>query len=352
MTNPLISIVINNYNYARYLSQSIESALAQTYNNVEVVVVDDCSTDDSREVIAHCGNRIVAVLHDRNRGQAAAFDSGFRASKGDLIMLLDSDDYLYSNAAATVAAVWSSGCAKIQYRLDLVNATGGKIDTYPAPEIRFDSGQVLPRLLETGRYETTVTSGSTFVREMLQRALPAPEDDFRISADGYLATLAPFFGTVTSVEEPLGAYRQHGNNTWATSVPSKLGDRMRGSLAHDERKYRVLGAMAREHGLTVAPCPGLRDHQHLETRLASLRLDPCLHPYRNDSRYELAVRGVAASWSARTTWSRQGLLAAWFVAVGFSPDAVASRVIAWRFIQVTRPNYVDRLLKSLRRATS
>jgi len=224
---------------------------------------------------------------------------------------------------------------------------------YPPPEVRFDSGDVVPLLLATGRYQTTVTSGNAFARSALERILPMPEGDFRISADGYLVTLAPFHGPVVSIEETLGAYRQHGANAWAAGssamVSSQLSERFRRSLEHDGHKYRALEAKAREVGMQVSPTPGLRDHQHLEIRLASLRLDPTRHPYPGDSLGTLALRGALASRRARTSWKRRVILAAWFLTVGFLPGAVASRAIAWRLTQASRPQAVDRILKAIRR---
>ena len=89
--SPLVSILINNYNYAQYLSQAIDSALGQTYTNTEIIVVDDGSTDNSREIINSYGNQIISVLKE-NGGQASAINAGFAASKGDIICLLDADD--------------------------------------------------------------------------------------------------------------------------------------------------------------------------------------------------------------------------------------------------------------------
>ncbi len=81
---PLVSILINNYNYARFLDEAIASALNQTYGAVEVIVVDDGSTDNSRSVVASYGNR-VRLIAKGNGGQASAFNSGFAASSGDVI---------------------------------------------------------------------------------------------------------------------------------------------------------------------------------------------------------------------------------------------------------------------------
>ena len=88
---PLVSILINNYNYDQFLHDAISSALNQTYPNIEIVVVDDGSTDNSSEIIASYGDAIIPVLK-ANGGQASAFNAGFAASRGDIICFLDADD--------------------------------------------------------------------------------------------------------------------------------------------------------------------------------------------------------------------------------------------------------------------
>ena len=80
---PSASIVINNFNYGRYLGESIESALKQNHPRIEVIIVDDGSTDNSREVIKAFGNRVKAVLKP-NGSQASAINEGFKAAIGKL----------------------------------------------------------------------------------------------------------------------------------------------------------------------------------------------------------------------------------------------------------------------------
>lgn len=92
MATPLVSVIIPNYNYARFLPQAIDSALAQTYSPVEVIVVDDGSQDDSLTVLKAYGARLRWVSQ-RNQGVAAARNHGVRLSQGSYLAFLDADDY-------------------------------------------------------------------------------------------------------------------------------------------------------------------------------------------------------------------------------------------------------------------
>ena len=96
---PRVSIVVNNFNYERYVGEAIDSALAQDHDDVEVVVVDDGSTDGSPEVIASYAERIVPVLKS-NGGQGSAFNAGFAAATGAAVIFLDADDRLAPQAGA------------------------------------------------------------------------------------------------------------------------------------------------------------------------------------------------------------------------------------------------------------
>src|SRR4051794_8812023 len=94
----LASVVIDNYNYARFLPEAIDSALRQTWPATEVIVVDDGSTDRSRQIMAAYGDRIVPVFKE-NGGQNSALNAGFNRSRGEVVLFLDSDDALLPTAA-------------------------------------------------------------------------------------------------------------------------------------------------------------------------------------------------------------------------------------------------------------
>lgn len=90
---PLVSIVIPCYNRENYIQQAVDSALSQTYSNIEVIVVDDGSKDNSLAVLSNYEEKI-QVISQTNKGVSAARNTGFYASKGDFIIFLDSDDWL------------------------------------------------------------------------------------------------------------------------------------------------------------------------------------------------------------------------------------------------------------------
>src|SRR5208283_2367398 len=91
MNDPLVSVVIPTYNCGRYICETVESALGQTYSPVEIIVVDDGSTDDTRERLTTYGDR-VRYIYQQNTGPAVARNRGVQDAQGDWIAFLDADD--------------------------------------------------------------------------------------------------------------------------------------------------------------------------------------------------------------------------------------------------------------------
>jgi hypothetical protein len=212
----LASVVINNYNYGRFLHEAIDSALSQTYTPLEVVVVDDGSTDESREVIASYGDRVIPVIKD-NGGQASAFNAGFAASRGDVVVFIDADDVLLPTAVERAMEVFEPGVVKVHWPLweiDIGGTRNGRVQ----PESPLEEGDLRDKTILEGPIagNSSPTSGNAWSRDLLERLLPAPEQDFRISADGYLLMLAWLYGEVRTIPEPLSLYRIHGQNLYAS----------------------------------------------------------------------------------------------------------------------------------------
>ena len=91
---PRVTLAIATYNGERYLAEAIESCLTQDYDDYELLIVDDCSTDGTRDVIArYAGHpRVRVVLHPENRGIAGAYNTIWREARGELIARLGHDD--------------------------------------------------------------------------------------------------------------------------------------------------------------------------------------------------------------------------------------------------------------------
>ena len=347
-TLPVVSIVINNYNYGRFISQAIDSALNQTYSNTEVVVVDDGSTDNSREIIASYGDRIIPILKD-NGGHGSTFNAGLAASRGEIIIFLDSDDYLFPDTVERVVVAWKPGVVKVQYRLDIVDTSGNRIGIFPPAERKLDDGDVVPLLLAKGRYGTPVTSGNAFSRTVLEKIGPIPEAEFRHCGESYLVNLAPFYGPLVSIEQSMGAYRMHGNNDWGVTQEAdlqKFGKYVRSDL----QRYELLADKAPVFGYKFPEDCAERDYLHLRNRLISLRLNPETHPVPSDSSWVLTYKALRAIWlyseldvKRRLIWSIRLIL------MGLLPQDVSQHMIKWILVSSSRPRSIVWLLKGIKK---
>jgi glycosyltransferase involved in cell wall biosynthesis len=340
---PLVSIIINNYNYGRFLDEAISSALNQTYPHIEVVVVDDGSTDDSRQLIANYEDHIVSVLKE-NGGQASACNAGFAVSRGEVVIFLDADDYLFPYAVERVVAAWEPDMVKVHYRLQEVDALGNPLGFYPPQRERLDGGIVWPILLERGRYVTPTMSGNSFSREVLDQILPIPEAEWHYCADAYLGHSVPFHGRIGSVEESLGAYRIHGSNAWSLTTISSGS--FRTHLQQHLQEQALVLRKANELGYKVPPDLNLRDHEPWSVRIVSLRLDPQNHPISSDQPLRLVHLGLRSIWQYSYFNRKQRLLLSlWFIWVGLLPLPMARPAIALLFLPQSRPSAVKWIIE-------
>jgi len=251
------SVILNNYNYARYLPEAVESALAQTYPHTEVVVVDDGSTDNSRALLAGYGDRIRLVLQE-NGGQASAFNAGFAASRGEVVLFLDADDRLLPTAVETaVRHLEDPGVVKVHWPLRTIDAEGHSLGgLYPGGAL--PDGNWREVVLQNGPSSCTSppTSGNAWSRRFLEQVLPMPEEEFRLNADAYLFGIAPAFGPLRRVREPLGCYRIHGRNHY---LSASFSERIRAGMASHDAQCRALESFCQATGIRVE-APAWRAH--------------------------------------------------------------------------------------------
>ncbi|HEX4049105.1 MAG TPA: glycosyltransferase [Elusimicrobiota bacterium] len=243
---PRVSVLVNNHNYGRYLEAALQSVLDQDFSagDVEIIAVDDASTDDSREVLARFAPRVRAVLRAQNGGQAAAFNDGFAAASGDILCLLDSDDWWAPSKLSRVVARFDAepDLGMVQHWCREIGPGGRPLGgQFPELPPRYDAADFL-----AGRCVFTGTTGLSFRAEAARRIAPVPEE-LRIDADSYLYN-AILGAPAGNIGEALGFRRVHGANRYAGRMrdPARLAEHRRALAVLDRELERLLAGSGRE----------------------------------------------------------------------------------------------------------
>jgi len=219
--NPLVSLLTSNYNYALYLREAIESALAQTYANFEMIVCDDGSTDDSCEVVEHYASRDprIKLVRKKNGGVSSALNAAYRESHGDIVCLLDADDRFLPEKLEKVVKAFRShpDSGFLGHRMFLIDAEGRRHGLKPL-FANHPSGWFGPNVVRNGDFPEGLSFGSGLClrREISNLIFPLPEM-FRSGADGVIMTLAPLMTLIIGINVPLTEYREHGKNVTNTA---------------------------------------------------------------------------------------------------------------------------------------
>jgi glycosyltransferase involved in cell wall biosynthesis len=329
----LATIVIVNYNYAPFVARAIDSALEQSYGSLEVIVVDDGSTDDSREVISSYGSRIRSLFQD-NGGQGAAYNAGWRAARGDFVLFLDSDDVLMKDAIGRIASAFEAGDAvKVQFYLRQVDRDLKPRD-FVLPSYGFSAIEPRKQIVNYGYYVSPPASGNAYRKRFLDEIMPiADEALYRTAADGYTTGLAGLAGTIASIPEILGLYRIHGDNMSGEggirSVEQLHHMFMRDIIREDSQ--HEFGDHFNFHFLADRSrfCPG-----HTKLRLLSRRMRPEAHPIKSDSVTDLVLSGlVSALKFPHLNFAKRFAVATGFIALGILPR----RMLRVYFDAITSP---------------
>ena len=323
----LVSIIIPNYNYARYLRIAIDSALAQTYAPVEVIVVDDGSTDNSRAVIESYGDRITPIVK-ANGGHGSALNAGFAASRGEIVIFLDADDELMPDAVEQVMKAWRPAVAKAQFQLEMVDENGQPLgERVPRFDRYLPSGDIRERIERYGEYPSSPCSGNAYSRAALDKLMPMDEILWSAGSEKSLVFLSPFFGDVVSIRAPLGRYRIHPDNDsgFKGRHLEKLHRRLSAVYFIPETICRV----AASKGIVLDPRVVGSTSRELKIRMASLRLDPKTHPIASDRRLNLLIQGIGASLrEPDISISVRAKQLLWFVLMAVGPMRVVSLLTA------------------------
>jgi glycosyltransferase involved in cell wall biosynthesis len=212
MPAPLCSLLINNFNYGRFIAEAVESAFAQDHARTEIIVVDDGSTDESLSVLDRYRGRI-KIIAQANAGQAAAMNAAVHASRGEILCFLDADDWWAAGKVSAVARSFAAhpDAVLCYHRLQPIGLDRRPISR-PIPRT-LCAGDLSARMRRSaGWWPFPMTSAVSVRRAAWDAAGDIPEG-FRISADAWLVGIYPFLGKVASIPHPLGYYRIH-QNAW------------------------------------------------------------------------------------------------------------------------------------------
>ena len=339
-----VSVVICNHDYAAFVAQAIESALALDWPSVEVIVVDDGSTDDSWRIITSFGDRVTAI-YQRNSGQWAACNAGFARSRGDVVIFLDSDDLLDPSLIRRLASVWRSGLSKVQFQMRVIDERGRPTGAVLPQFHRVPSPEQIKRWAFTSAsYPTPPGSGNAYARRFLEQIFPLTGGDR--AADSYCLAAAPYLGDVVTIAEPLVAYRVHGRNQGA--MASLDPRRFAFELKRAQFRLRFARSAARGVGVPGSDAVLNRSLAFLPYRLASLKLLPGEHPLPGDSTWKLLRDVTRACFTPQGVSPRAcAALWLWSASVSAAPLPLSRKLVLWRFTPAARPQILNRALTRL-----
>ncbi len=215
---PLVSVLLSSYNYADFLPEAFASVFAQSYRPLELIVVDDGSTDSSPALIKQLTQNApipVEIILKQNGGQASAWNIGFKKCRGELVCLLDSDDCWRPEKVAMMVALAQEHPEAGLYQHSLDNAAGAILKERLLTRDIIRDWVALETVDVLKRHDLVAiflpSSALMARREVLARVFPIPEQ-LVTCPDAYLTRMCCVYGPLCSSIDVLGSWREHPDN--------------------------------------------------------------------------------------------------------------------------------------------
>ena len=301
-SEPLVSAIIVNYNYGCFLEECIASVRAQTYGNLEIIVVDDGSSDDSRDILRNHDDTVRVILKE-NGGQASAFDAGVAASSGDVVCFLDSDDTWDANKVERVMAAFAT-----QPKAEWVSHALRMADATLRPQgvvVMQRAGLIAPDARALAERRFTAGTSISMRRSLAERVFPLNSSLFAGDAV-LLARCVAARAWGYALKETLGTYRRHVFNRYRDNDIMRL---LEDQIVVTKEMARIVGIADatpnHKHAAILAYLAGDRwySRRRLRAVLAGLATAFCFV-----NRPGLFVRQSSAllvAWLAPAFWLRR-----------------------------------------------
>ena len=239
MYKSFVSVIIPNYNHARYLPERIESVLEQTYTNFEVIILDDCSTDNSREVIEqYRTNPHVSqiVYNEENSGRVfKQWKKGLGLAKGDLLWIAESDDKCEPTFLERLVQCFiDHPTLSLAFSKSLLFDDAGKtwtMDTEGLSEGVYTSRDFISRFMSHG-CPMLNASACVFSKAAFEK-IDDRYTEFRCSGDRMFWTLIAEHGDIAVIDERLNYYRKHLNNVTKSGYEQGINQREQKAILDD-----------------------------------------------------------------------------------------------------------------------
>lgn len=229
LKTPLVSFVVTSYSYEKYILRTLESIKNQSYSNFEIIVVDDCSNDNSCKIVENfiADNqdlRITLIKQEINRGQLSAMQRGLKEAQGQFVSFIDSDDILFEDYAkthvrihlATSVAFTSCQIAEIGEDDEIHTFKSISSPHSDSLEVLFAGENTNYEILKNKRFGGwywSPNSSAMFRKAAIELILDYKNTNaWRICPDKFLFNLAHLIGGSAIIFTPLIGYRRHKGN--------------------------------------------------------------------------------------------------------------------------------------------
>jgi glycosyltransferase involved in cell wall biosynthesis len=270
-----VSIVIPSYNHGHYVAEAIDSVLAQDYPSLELIVIDDGSTDGTREVLAKYIDR-VRVVFQENVGQAATINRGWTEATGEIVSYLSADDRLRRTAVSTAVNALNThpDAVMVYCDYDLIDPGSATVRRVTAPA--FDYTAMVRNLI-------CAPGPGVFVRRSAAERTGGWNTELRHAPDFDYWLRLSLFGCFVRIPEVLAALRVHpGSASYAVTSPAKAEEPVRIMESYFNRSDLPASARAvRRESLASAHLLAARAHlraRRLQSAARSFRRATVLSP--------------------------------------------------------------------------